>query len=101
VATDLDQIASKLDELLRRVRIIETMSFLQGEMTMSALDDLTAQVTATTTVEASILTLVAGLAAQLKAAGTDPAKLTALTAQLQASAQTLANAVAANTPAAA
>lgn len=64
---------------------------------MSALDDLTAQVQATTTVEASAVTLIQGIAAQLQAAGTDPAKLSALTSQLNASAAALAAAVTANT----
>jgi hypothetical protein len=64
------------------------------------LDDLAAQVAATTAVEASALTLIKGLAAQLGDAGTDPAKLDELRTQLDASAQALAAAVAANTPAA-
>lgn len=64
------------------------------------LDDLTAQVAATTAVEASALTLIKGLSEQLGSAGTDPAKLDELRTQLDASAQALAAAVAANTPAA-
>ena len=64
------------------------------------LDDLTAQVAATETVEKSAVTLIQGLAAQLEAAGTDPAKLTALTTSLKGSADALAAAITANTPAA-
>ena len=67
---------------------------------MSAIDDLSAQVSANTTVVGSALTLIQGLAAQLAAAGTDPAKLAALQASLKASDDALAAAVAANTPAA-
>lgn len=67
---------------------------------MAAIDDLTAQVAANTTVVGSALTLIQGFAAQLAAAGTDPAKLAALQAQLQASDDALAAAVVANTPAA-
>lgn len=68
---------------------------------MSALDDLTAQVSASVTVETSAITLINGIAAAIVAAGTDPVKLNALGAQLQTSSNALAAAVAANTPAAA
>ena len=67
---------------------------------MAALDDLTAQVTQNTTVEESAVTLIKGLAAQIAAAGTDPTKLAALQTQLNGSATDLADAIAANTPAA-
>lgn len=67
---------------------------------MSAeLDALTAEVAAVTTVEQSAIALINGLAAQLAAAGTDPAKLQALHDSLAASSTALAAAVAANTPA--
>ena len=66
---------------------------------MSALDDLTAQVAQNTSVEESAVTLINGLAAQLAAAGTDPAKLASLQTSLAASAKDLAAAVAANTAA--
>lgn len=66
---------------------------------MSAeLDALTAQVAQNTTVETSAVALIQGLAAQIAAAGTDPAKLTALTTSLNTSATALAAAIAANTP---
>ena len=64
---------------------------------MATLDDLTAQVAANTSVEGSALTLIQGLAAQLAAAGSNPAALAALQAQLKTSADALAAAVAANT----
>lgn len=69
---------------------------------MAALDDLKAQVTATTTLEASAVLLIQGIAQQLKdaiAAG-DPAALVVLTDQLHTSATALADAITANTPAA-
>lgn len=62
------------------------------------IDDLKTQVEKNTSVEESAVTLINGLAAQLTAAGTDPAKLTALTQQLTASASDLAAAISANTP---
>lgn len=64
---------------------------------MSALTDLQAQVAQNTTIEASAVTLIQGLAAQIAAAGTDPAALAALTANLNASATALAAAISANT----
>ncbi len=67
---------------------------------MAAIDDLTAQVAQNTTVEASAVTLIEGLAAQIAAAGTDPTKLAALTTSLNTSATALAAAITANTPAA-
>lgn len=69
---------------------------------MSALSDLQAQVTANTSVEASAVTLITGLAAQIAAAvqANDGPALAALSSQLNASATALAAAVTANTPAA-
>lgn len=67
---------------------------------MADLTALTAQVAQNTSVIGSALTLIQGFAAQLAAAGTDPAKLADLTAQLKAQDDALAAAVAANTPAA-
>jgi hypothetical protein len=69
---------------------------------MKEFDDLTAQVTADTTVEASAVTLINGIAAQLAAlvaAGTvTPEAVTALSNQLKTSADALSAAITANTP---
>lgn len=67
---------------------------------MAALDDLTAQVAANRTVIDSALALINGIAARITAAGTDPAKLSALTSDLKSEDDALAAAVTANTPAA-
>lgn len=68
---------------------------------MSAqLDALTAEVSQTTTVIDSAIALIQGLKAALDAAGTDPAKLQALSDSLDAKQKQLAQAVADNTPAA-
>jgi len=64
---------------------------------MSALQDLQSQVTINTTVEGSALTLIRGLVASLDDAGTDPAALEQVVAQLKTSQAQLASAVAANT----
>jgi hypothetical protein len=65
-----------------------------------ALQSLSDQVTASTTVEGSAKILIDGFAARLAAAGTDPAKLKALGDALNSSSTALAASVVANTPAA-
>lgn len=67
---------------------------------MADLSALQNEVANNTTVEASAITLIQGLAAQITAAGTDPAKLAAIVTQLSTNDTQLAAAVAANTPAA-
>ena len=67
---------------------------------MADLTALTAQVDETDTVIQSAVVLIEGIAAALKAAGTDPAKLAELQTNLKTNADALAAAVAANTPAA-
>lgn len=83
---DLD---TKLD------RIIERLKAMSKE-----LDDLTAQVTANSVLLDSATTLINGIADRITAAGVDPAKLSALTAELKAKDDALAAAITANTPAA-
>ena len=86
---------SRLDQILAQLRAMQA----QETTIMKELDDLTTQVQANTDVEASAVTLIQGIAQQLADAGTDPAKLQALQTQLQTSAEALAAAVTANTPA--
>lgn len=69
------------------------------EQIMALLDNLEAEVTELTTVTESAVKLLQRLSEQIKAAGTDPVKLKALTAQLDQNTSVLAAAVAANTPA--
>src|SRR6266403_1761913 len=91
-------------EVLRRLERIEDKVDLllnQQETMMSALDDLQAAVAAEDTVIDSAITLINGIPALIAAAGVDPAKLTALQADITAKSKALADAVAANTPAAA
>lgn len=88
-AAQLDRIERKLDALAQQETNI-----------MAAIDDLTAEVTRDTTVIDSATTLIKGFGAQLAAAGTDPAKLAALQNTLKTNVDSLAAAVAANTPAA-
>jgi len=67
---------------------------------MSTLDQLTADVAAEDSAVDSAVVLLQGLKAALDAAGTDPAKLAALSADIQAKTKVLSDAVVANTPAA-
>lgn len=71
-----------------------------GAIMSAELDALTAQVTQSTTIEQSAITLIQGMAAQIAANVNSPAALTALSQQLSTSATALAAAVTANTPAA-
>jgi hypothetical protein len=70
------------------------------EAIMAAIDDLQAAVAAEDTVIDSAITLINGIPALIAAAGVDPAKLTALQADITAKSTALAAAVTANTPAA-
>ncbi len=70
------------------------------EKMMAAIDDLAAAVAAEDTVIDSAVVLLNGIPALIAAAGTDPAKLAALQADITAKTQTLANAVVTGTPAA-
>jgi chromosome segregation ATPase len=90
----LKRLESKLDAALAAL-----VELSQGEAIMSAeLDALTAQVKQNTDLEASAVTLIQGLAAQIQAARDDPAKLDALTAELRQKADALADAITTNTP---
>jgi len=64
-----------------------------------ATDNLAAAVRHETDVVSSVTTLISGLAAQIKATSADP-QVQALADQINSNSDTLANAVATNTPAA-
>jgi hypothetical protein len=68
---------------------------------MATLADVQASVAAQTTVEASVVTLINGLAQQLKVAlaANDPVAVQALVDQISANTKGLSDAVTANTPA--
>lgn len=67
---------------------------------MKEFDDLQAEVAQDDDVISSAVTLINGIAARITAAGVDPVKLAAVTADLSTKRQALAAAVAANTTAA-
>jgi hypothetical protein len=91
-----DEVIPKLDEALVLLRKITRQEVIVSK----ELDELTKQVAANRDVTQSAITLIAGIKARLDEAGTDPAKLQALRDDLAAQDQALAEAVAANTPAA-
>lgn len=71
----------------------------EGMLIMSAaLDRLTQEVAETKTAVASVLTLVAGLAQQIRDNAENPAALEALADDLDASQKEIADAITANTP---
>ncbi len=92
----LATIIARLDAALAAQEIEQT----ETKIMTKELTDLTAQVKANTDLEASAVQLIQGLAAQIAAAANDPAAIAALSAQLNASATTLAGAISASTPAA-
>lgn len=69
------------------------------EKMMTELEKLTQEVAATKTVMQSAVVFIGGIKDQLAAAGTDPVKLAALTADLTASTDGLAAAIATEPPA--
>jgi len=81
----LDRILAALTELTKETKQMS-----------KELDDLEAQVAATEGVEQSAIVLIQGLAAAVLAAKDDPVKIATITARYQASAASLAAAVAAN-----
>lgn len=87
----------QISEHLKRVFV--AIKNLEHEMT-NELQALSDQVEASVTVQESAIALLTGLKAALDAAGTDPAKLAALSVSLGSEKQKLADAIVANTPAA-
>jgi translation initiation factor 1 (eIF-1/SUI1) len=97
LAPSTEQIALAVQTLRNTQALISTLSTLSNlEKTM---DELAQRVAANTTVIESAITLIGGFKAKLDAAGTDPAKLAAFSAELAAEDAKLAAAVAANTDA--
>jgi uncharacterized phage infection (PIP) family protein YhgE len=92
----LTDINMRLQDVQSRLSVVQT----QETKAMAALDDLTAQVAANTSLEQSAITLIQGLAKQIADAvsNNDSSALQALSSQLNSSAAALAAAVTANTP---
>lgn len=90
----IPELDAKLDAILLTLRALTQREVLMSQQ----LDDLTAQVRANSTVLQSAITLINGIADRIKAAGTDPVALQALTDELAAKDADLSAAVVANTP---
>lgn len=88
--------SKKLDEILQILQEIKNKEVIMS----TELDALTVQVEQTMNVEQSAITLIQGIAQQLAEIKEDPAKVQALSDQLKTSADSLAAAITANTPAA-
>ena len=89
--------SQKLDQILTRLGAIQAQEAIMA----ATLDDTLAAVTAESTVDDSIITLLNGLAAQIKAGGlsaADAAKVQAIFDQATANSTKIAAAVTANTP---
>lgn len=93
ITEELQAINRKLSRLMFFTQLILQEEFYMG----IELDNLAAQVRANTDLEQSAILLITGIAEKLKAAAQDPAKVTALAAELKASATDLAAAIDANT----
>lgn len=85
---DLSEVISKLNSIISKQNSL-----------MADLTQLTQDVQSNATVIGSAITLLQGLKEKLDAAGTDATKLAELSASLEAQTNSLASAVAANTPA--
>lgn len=92
----LDTIIEQNDLILHRLNLI----LLKEKTIMANLDSLTVALTAETNAVEAAVTLIVSLAEQIKAVSNDQAAVDALADQFTAQAKALADAVAANTPAA-
>jgi hypothetical protein len=93
IARELRTIHRKLDRIMFFTQLNLEEAYFMG----IELDNLAAQVRANTDLEQSAILLITGIAQKLKDAAQDPAKVTALAAELKASATDLAAAIDANT----
>ena len=93
-SADESEILDRLGRISDRVDLLLTEA---GKMS-AELDRLTAEVTEMGAVVDSAVTLINGLAQQIRDLATDPAALNGLADELDAKANALAAAVAANTP---
>jgi len=91
-----DDLGRRLDEVLSLLREILTKESIMSEQ----MDRLEVSVKGLTTVAGSILTLIDGLAQQIRDNATDPIRLAALADELDKDKADLAAAILANTPAA-
>lgn len=98
-----DDVLRRLDGLSRQLETLASVAHrIEHSLeihVMADLSRLTQEVSENTAVINSAITLINGLAEQIRALSTDPAALNALADQLDAQSNALASAVAENTPA--
>lgn len=90
----------RIDHALRRVMHALEITLNLEEHQMADLSAITAEIAQNTDVVVSAITLLSNLSTQIRELSTDPAALQALADQIDANNSALAEAVAANTPAA-
>lgn len=98
LASVLQRLETKLDRNYALLRLLANVEVEGTEIMSQQLDDLRTQVERTRSVQQSALTLIQGLVDKINSVGDDPAQLQALAEELRSSADSLAAAVAANTP---
>lgn len=81
-----------------RLESLIQQAITQGEQILATIAELREQVNRNTAVTQSAITLIQGLAQKIEDLKDDPAELQALADELRGSADSLANAVSANTP---
>jgi len=99
LAVLMPKFINALQDIGQKLDMLTTLATQTKEAIMADLDSLKAEVERNTAVDQSAITLLTGLAAQIESLKTDPAALQALADQLRGSSDSLAAAVAANTPA--
>lgn len=91
---------TRMEAKLRSLMRIAIFSADKLEKIMAQIDDLEAELARNTSVDQSVLALITDLLAQVEAAKTDPVRIQAVIDKFRANDDSLAAAVAANTPAA-
>lgn len=101
-AGHIEDLLHRVNRRLGRILLLQNASYWAGlrlEAKMSvAMDNITREVAETKGIIESAIVLINGIADRIREAGIDAVKLEALTSELDADANKLAAAVAANTP---
>jgi chromosome segregation ATPase len=95
IKEQLNRIENWLSDIDSKLDTIQT----KGDLNNMTLQELKAQVDKSVEVEAGAVVLIKGIAEKLAAAQNDPAAIQALSDELSASANDLAQSITANTPA--
>jgi hypothetical protein len=96
--TDIDVRLSRIERSIGTLMRASELELELDLMAQADIDKLRAQVEKNNQVGESAVTLITGLAAQIREMADDPAELQALAAQLESNAARLGEAISANTP---